>query len=100
MGYGSGTQLWRPLKTFETHSPKWAMHPRETQVLLPHLGSLESLPFFLLSRTFETKRNNTSHSGQLAWAPSGCLLMQYAAGSHQTRILPALGTLHTPRFRL
>lgn len=34
----------------ETYSPKWSMHPGEAQVLLSHLGSLESLPFFLLSK--------------------------------------------------
>lgn len=44
--------VWDPaLETFEeTYSPKWSMHPGEAQVLLSHLGSLESLLFFLLSK--------------------------------------------------
>lgn len=77
--------VWDPaLETFEeTCSPKWAMHPGEAQVLLPHLGSQESLPFFLLSKTLETKRNNTSCSGQPAWAPSWTF-----AGAICGRVLP------------
>lgn len=70
-------------------------------LLVPHLGSLESLPFVPLSKTFETKRNSPSYFGQpAARAPSERLLVQYEAGSHPTRILPRRGTLHTSRFRL
>lgn len=41
------------------YSPKWVMHPGEAQVLLvPHLGSLESLPFVPLSK--HLKQNETT----------------------------------------
>lgn len=95
--YGSGTQLWRPLKKRTLLSGQCILERPRCCYLTLALWNLYRSSCF--PKTFETKRN-TSHSVQPAWAPSGHLLVQYSAGSHGTRIMLSLGTLHTPRFRL